>query len=114
MDPSWEGEEFHFSCSEAEDAVEIEIKDKFAKSRPTISRNLGRDEELTFCSLIVCIYTLIDSGVKFQKAMTMTKCLVRQLSPCSRTALKQRVYSDSARISFGVHHAGFASPCRGC
>ena len=45
VDPSWEGEEFHFSCSEAEDSVEIEIKDKFAKSRPTISRNLGRDED---------------------------------------------------------------------
>ena len=51
VDPSWEGEEFHFSCSEAEDAVEIEIKDKFAKSRPTISRNLGRDEDLNFCSI---------------------------------------------------------------
>ena len=51
VDPSWEGEEFHFSCSEAEDAVEIEIKDKFAKSRPTISRNLGRDGSSRFYPL---------------------------------------------------------------
>ena len=59
MDPSWEGEEFHFSCSEAEDSVEIEIKDKFAKSRPTISRNLGRDGDLRFYSTPRIINTML-------------------------------------------------------
>lgn len=34
-------QEFLFSTYE-NDKIEVEIKDKFAKSRPTISRNLGR------------------------------------------------------------------------
>ena len=34
-------QEFLISCYR-DDWLEVEIKDKFAKSRPTISRNLGR------------------------------------------------------------------------
>ena len=34
-------QEFLFSCYRT-DWLEVEIKDKFAKSRPTISRNLGK------------------------------------------------------------------------
>ena len=64
VDPSWEGEEFHFSCSEAEDAVEIEIKDKFAKSRPTISRNLGRDGNSRFYILHAELIFLGSNGLE--------------------------------------------------
>ena len=41
VDPIWEGEQFMFT-SYMSDWLEVEIKDKFAKSRPTISRNLGK------------------------------------------------------------------------
>jgi hypothetical protein len=41
VDPIWDGEEFQFACNQS-DWIEVEIKDKFAKSRPTISRNLGK------------------------------------------------------------------------
>ncbi|CAG0895957.1 unnamed protein product [Darwinula stevensoni] len=40
INPSWKGEEFQFAVSRS-DILEVEVKDRFAKARPIMSRFLG-------------------------------------------------------------------------
>ncbi|XP_041366585.1 E3 ubiquitin-protein ligase HECW2-like isoform X2 [Gigantopelta aegis] len=49
--PDWEGQEFHLDVA-LSDILDFEVKDKFAKSRPTISRFLGKS--------VISVHRIID------------------------------------------------------
>ncbi|TRY80057.1 hypothetical protein TCAL_06772 [Tigriopus californicus] len=72
VDPSWDNEKFRFVAS-MNDFLEIEIKDKFVKSRPIISRNLGK--------LKTPIHKLLHN-VKTQKPSHVAYSLSTQENPC--------------------------------
>jgi E3 ubiquitin-protein ligase HECW2 len=67
--PMWASEEFTFEALPT-DVIEFEVKDKFAKSRPTISRFLGK--------LTVPVQRLIDRAHTSNGATTLTFNLMRR------------------------------------
>eukprot|EP00095_Tigriopus_kingsejongensis_P006892 maker-scaffold125_size330479-snap-gene-2.15 protein:Tk06892 transcript:maker-scaffold125_size330479-snap-gene-2.15-mRNA-1 annotation:"e3 ubiquitin" len=72
VDPSWDNEKFRFVAGTT-DFLEIEIKDKFVKSRPIISRNLGK--------LKIPVFKLL-YNVKTQKPSHVAYSLSTAENPC--------------------------------
>ncbi|XP_033639342.1 E3 ubiquitin-protein ligase HECW2-like isoform X3 [Asterias rubens] len=59
--PSWDDQEFHFKATRT-DVLELELKDKFVRSRPIISRFLGR--------LAIPIQRLVEKAALGERTVT--------------------------------------------